>query len=214
MTEEESFTLIAMDSKCVALDNNMGLYIPPETQKPELLSALRQVRTTEEFALWAKADILKFARDRWGVALIKMLNLSKYEQKIMGTAYLFPHETRRTDLSFTHHRICFELGVKSTKVACRWLAKAALNEWGHADLMREIRYDGADYLPNEGVQQAMNQGYLSLQSGTTFLAQHPIKEQPIDWLMAMRRRLDPFAVYREEIDDRIKLLVREVSRDE
>ena len=169
--------------------DNLGVVLSESITQKQLLEALQFIRDAEKKLLWVKADVLLHVREKYGPNIIKTLGITKYEQKLIGTAYMFPHGKRRKDVSFTKHLLCFEGGVKRRSEAYKWIAKATKHKWTDRELKRAIALDlmGAEAaLPDFNARGAVNPA--------------------LDWLLQMGKRLEPFVRYSERIQERVERL--------
>ncbi len=107
---------------------------------------VRRIITVNNATLWTIGDLLNYGEGRadWGETWTQVLSgTEKSEDSLMSAMNVckkFPHDRRRLDLSFAHHR---EVAAFTAEQQDRYLDLAEAGQWNVKQLREHVRSDRA-----------------------------------------------------------------------
>lgn len=133
-----------------------GMHLPADMSEADWMAVGQILQKLEQSIQWTIGDWMAFAERVWGKTYAVVEELTGYSyQTLRDYAYVarnVPHEVRRADLTFSHHRVVASLHLESASApdlnAQRyWLEQAAEQGWSQARLRQEIERALTAHLP-------------------------------------------------------------------
>lgn len=100
------------------------------------------LRSINRSVMWYLGDMINYGESKWGEKYTQAMDASNYDyDTCYRAAYVaskFPHERRRSDLSWNHHRALVDLGPERQDVLLDHAASESLSVQKLKDLRKDL----------------------------------------------------------------------------